>query len=457
MNKRNGLFFLFFLFLITGCTLSSSDTAGLKSNSIGRIPKDSLRVVTQYSATSYFIYGDEEMGYDYEMVKNLADYLHLPLHVTVVNTDEEMLQKLRAGEADLAAYNTFETKKLKDEFNFVFPQQESYLVIVQHIDRHAISDPVELVGKEVWVKENSAHHSRLKSLNDEIGGGIIIKFADDSLSTDDLMQSVSDKKIKYTIAYRHKALLQKSFDNTLDCRVAIGFNQKNGWLVPKESKLLTDTIQHWLQKPSTLRLADNLFSKYWERNPYLSFKKIRIPHGALSPYDHLFKKYASRIGWDWRLLAAVAYAESQFDKTATSWAGARGLMQLMPQTGRQFGLDDSNFADPESNVEAGVEYIKSLNMIYRGIEDKEERIKFILASYNSGPAHILDAMALANKYGKNKYIYFDNVEFYLSKKNDPQFYKDPVCKYGIFRPKETLRYVPFVLDTYERYIKKVRK
>lgn len=456
MNKRNVPFFLFFLFLITGCTFFSSDKTdvGISSNPI---PTDSLRIVTQYGATSYFIYGDEEMGYDYEMVKNLAEYLHLPLSISVVNTDEQMLEKLRTGKADIAAYNTFETKQLKQEFNFVFPQQESYLVVVQHIDRHAISDPIELIGKEVWVKKNSAHHNRLHTLNDEVGGGIIIKYADDSLNTDDLMQFVSDKKIKYTISYRHKALLQKSFDNTLDCRVPIGFNQKNGWLVSKNNTLLTDTIESWLEKASTSALSDKLFSKYWERNPYLSYKRVKIPRGALSPYDHLFKKYASRVDWDWRLLAAVAYAESQFDKSASSWAGAKGLMQLMPQTGRQFGLNETNFTDPESNVEAGVEYIKSLNMIYRGIDDKEERIKFILASYNSGPAHILDAMALAHKYGKNKYIYFDNVEFYLSKKNDPQYYKDPVCKYGIFRPKETLRYVPFVLDTYERYIKKVRK
>mgnify|MGYP003737859135 CR=1 FL=1 len=93
-------------------------------------------------------------------------------------------------------------------------------------------------------------------------------------------------------------------------------------------------------------------------------------------------------------------------------------------------------------------------MIYRKIEDKDERIKFILASYNSGPAHILDAMALAEKYGKNPHIWFDNAEYYLAKKNEPEFYKDPVVKYGIFRAKETLRYVPNVLNTYEKFLER---
>lgn len=455
MKKRNTFLFLFFLLLLAGC--KHIDSVKDVAETSETFPKDTLRVVTQYGATSYFLLSDEAMGYDYEMVKNLADYLHLPLKLTVTNTDNEMIEMVRNGTADIAAYNTFETKQLKKEFNFVFPQQESCLVVVQNIGRNAISDPMELSGKEVWVKQNSIHHQRLKSLNDEIGGGINIKFADDSLTTDDLIQLVSDKKIKYTISYRHKALLQKSFDNSLDCRVPIGFNQQNGWLVGKSNQMLTDTIQTWLEQNATKRFADKLYSKYWERNLYISTKKVHIPHGAISPYDHLFKKYAPLIGWDWRLLAAVAYAESEFDKNASSWAGAKGLMQLMPQTGREFGLNETNFTDPESNIEAGVEYIKSLNMIYRKIEDKEERIKFILASYNSGPAHILDAMALAEKYGKNKYVYFDNVEYYLAKKNDPQYYKDPVCKYGIFRAKETLRYVPFVSDTYERYMKKAKK
>ncbi|MGC3979406.1 MAG: transglycosylase SLT domain-containing protein [Paludibacteraceae bacterium] len=415
MQKSNFFIFLFFLFLISGCKKNLDNNTRL-SRTAGTFPEDTLRIVTQYGATSYFLYSDEEMGYDYEMAKNLAAYLQLALQVTVANTDEEMIDMVRTGKMDIAAYNTFETKKLKNEFNFVFPQQESYLVVVQNTGRKAISDPVELNGKEVWVKRNSIQHQRLSSLNDEIGGGINIKFADDSLTTDDLIQLVSDKKIKYTISYRHKALLQKSFNNSLDCRIPIGFNQQNGWLVRKDNQALTDTIQTWLTQNATKRFAGQLYSKYWERNLYLSSRKIHIPRGAISPYDHLFRKYAPRIGWDWRLLAAVAYAESQFDHRATSWAGARGIMQLMPQTGREFGLGQENFTDPESNIAAGVEYIKSLNMIYRGIEDREERIKFILASYNSGPAHILDAMALAEKYGKNKHIYYNNVEYYSSKK-----------------------------------------
>jgi membrane-bound lytic murein transglycosylase F len=121
-------------------------------------------------------------------------------------------------------------------------------------------------------------------------------------------------------------------------------------------------------------------------------------------------------------------------------------MQLMPRTARNFGLDKESIFNPEKNIEAGVQYIKSLNLSFRKIEDKEERIKFILAAYNSGPAHIFDAMALAEKYGKNPHVWFDNVETFLAKKSNPDFYNDPVVKYGRFGGKETLAFVPNILN-----------
>ena len=126
-------------------------------------------------------------------------------------------------------------------------------------------------------------------------------------------------------------------------------------------------------------------------------------------------------------------------------------MQLMPSTAAIFGLDEDNIFNPEKNIEAGVQYIKSLNRMFGKIENQEERKKFILASYNSGPAHILDAMALAEKYGKNPHIWFEHVEYYLSKSNDPDYYNDEVMRYGKFGPSETIRYVRNTLDTYKKY------
>jgi membrane-bound lytic murein transglycosylase F len=234
--------------------------------------------------------------------------------------------------------------------------------------------------------------------------------------------------------------------------MSVGFDQQNGWLVRNDCKNLQNAIALWEKIPETAQSQYDLFKKYWEKSPYFAFRKVKIPKGAISPYDGYFKKYSPLINWDWRLVASVAFHESKFDNMVVSWAGAAGLMQLMPRTASNFGLDNDTKFNPEMNIEAGVQYIKSLMLVFRMVENKDERIKFVLAGYNSGPAHILDAMALARKYGKNPHVWFNSVEYFLLKKSEPEFYNDPVVKYGYFRGRETVKYVHNTLDTYEKYL-----
>ena len=457
MKKGNSiLLMLLSVFLFASC--NQKNTEGLSysaSNDLKEIKKsDTLRVATMYGSTSYFLFRDELMGFDYEMVENLASYLHLNLEISIATSENEMAQWLLENKVDIVAYNVTRTKELKKNFNFEFPQTESYQVLVQNTGTNALSDVTELAGKNVYVKENSIFYDRLLALNDEIGGTINIKIADDSISNDDLIDMVAEHKIDYTLAFHNVALLHKSYSRTLDCHMSVGFDQQNGWLIRKKSRNLTRAIEKWEKLPTTVQIQSVLFNKYWDKSPYFALRNVKIPKGAISPYDRFFIKYASNIDWDWRLLASLAFHESRFDPTNESWSGALGLMQLMPHTAMKFGLNKTTILDPELNIEAGVQYIKSLNLSFRQIDNKDERIKFVLAAYNSGPAHILDAMALCRKYGKNPHIWNNQVEYFLAKKNDPDFYNDPVVKYGYYRGKETVRYVQAILATYEKYQKR---
>jgi len=452
-KKRYVLPFLLFLILVTSCRHQKveNNTVPTPIDLKNIVASDTLRIATMYSSTSYFIYRDELMGFDYEMAKNLANHLHLNLKISIARNDTVMFQWLRERKVDIVCYNVIETKKLKKEFNFVLPQPESYQVLVQNIGANAISDVTGLEGEDVSVKRNSIFHQRLQALNDEIGGTINIVIAPDSVSDDDLIDLVAENKIKFTLAYHNVALLHKSYYRGLDCRMPVGFSQRNGWLVRNESRNLKRAIDSWGKTDEMTEVQSDLFKKYWQESPFFALRRVTIPKGDISPFDRFFRKYAENIGWDWRLLASVCFHESGFDSREKSWAGAAGLMQLMPRTAANFGLDRNTIYDPEMNIEAGVQYIKSLNLSFRRIENKEERIKFILAAYNSGPAHILDAMALAQKYGKNPHIWFNNVEYFLQKKSEPQFYNDPVVKYGYFRGKETTLYVRNTLGTYQKY------
>ena len=177
-----------------------------------------------------------------------------------------------------------------------------------------------------------------------------------------------------------------------------------------------------------------------------------LKRGIVSRYDAFFKQEAKHIGWDWKLLAAQGYIESNFNPDAVSWAGARGIMQLMPATARRYGLDENNISDPESSIKASVRLISDLDKsLSKYVPDNEERKKFILAAYNSGIAHIYDAIALARKYGKDPQIWNDNVSEALLMKAYPEYYNDEVCKYGYFRGRQTVKYVTEVLRIYHLY------
>lgn len=172
--------------------------------------------------------------------------------------------------------------------------------------------------------------------------------------------------------------------------------------------------------------------------------------GKISPYDDMIRQFSTSINWDWRLLASLICQESHFDPTVVSHSGAYGLMQVMPYTGKNFGVDITS--SPENNMMAGIRYINWLHSIFDPkIPDEKERINFILASYNAGPGHVMDAMKLAEKNGMNPQKWEGNVEIWLLKKSEPQYYNDTVVKNGYFNGTESVHFVSQILDRYKHY------
>ena len=164
------------------------------------------------------------------------------------------------------------------------------------------------------------------------------------------------------------------------------------------------------------------------------------------PYYDLFVKNAAAIGWDWETLAAIAYHESHFNPNATSHRGARGMMQLMPKACNRYGLNDSTVFVAEDNIHAAARCLTNIGGYFADIEDVTEREKFVLAAYNAGPAHIIDARRLARKYGADANSW-DDTETFLSFLKYEEYYTDPVVKYGKFNAKTTIAYVQGILRT----------
>jgi membrane-bound lytic murein transglycosylase F len=415
------------------------------------IKKGELVATTLSGSTSYFDYKGEEMGFDYEMAQELANSLGVKLRLVVASSIPDMIQKLKSGEVDLIAYRLGISNELKEQLAYADLEYIANQVLVQKSGKNAASSVIDLIGKEVYVNANTKYYERLVNLNDEIGGGIIIKTANDSLTVDNLIEMVATGKIQYTVAENDVAKLNKTFFKNIDIKTPVSFAQRSAWAVRHNTPMLLQAINKWMKDKKETEDYTRLYYKYFENSKYFAERSIRIPKGAVSPYDPIFKKYAKQLHWDWELLAAIAHQESRFDSSAVSWAGATGLMQMMPRTAAKFGLSSNEASNPEKNVDAATQYIKSLNLIFRQIEDKEERLKFIVAAYNSGPSHIFDAMALAKKYGKNPTVWYNNTDEYLRLKSHKEYYNDPVCKSGYFRGEETVEYVQEIFDMYEKY------
>lgn len=226
---------------------------------------------------------------------------------------------------------------------------------------------------------------------------------------------------------------------------------KLGWAVSKDNRSLADSLDHWFrpQLVAEVRKEESFLLSTRSIRRHVYSPMLDRAGGVISKYDRYFQMYAPMARLDWRLMAAQCYQESCFDPNARSWAGACGLMQIMPRTADHLGLPRDQMFNPEANIAASARYLQELGRHYSDVP-VSERVYYQIASYNGGFFHIRDAMALARKYGRNPHRWDDVAEFIL-KLSDPQYYTDPVVRHGYMRGRETVGYVARIRDRYLQY------
>ena len=223
--------------------------------------------------------------------------------------------------------------------------------------------------------------------------------------------------------------------------------------VSKEKPLLAKELKEWY-KPNLLdevKKEESLLLSSHSVKRHVFSPMLDKRGGIISHYDSYFIQYARPIRWDWRLLAAQCYQESTFDPKATSWAGARGLMQIMPGTADHLGLARADMYDPEKNIAAATRYLVELERTFSDIAERQERTNFVLAAYNGGTHHVRDAMALCQRDGHNQRRWRE-VEPYVLRLAEPKYYTDPIVKYGYMRGSETVDYVRKIRQRHQSYM-----
>lgn len=435
--------------------ISKSDKSTTCSDLEKILAEDTLRVVTLSRSTSYFDYKGEEMGFEYELAQRFAQSLGVQLKVITAKDEPEMLQKLYDKEVDLIAYPVVISNETKEKVTFVEHTFNTYQVLVQRKRKNKfeqVNDVVDLIEKEVVVVDNSKYHKRLKNLDDEVGGGIKITTVTNEEDEESLIEKVSKGEIEYTIADDNIAKVNKTYFKNIDIGLRTSFTQRSAWVLRKHSDELESTVNKWFETSNADYTCQYLYHKYFEQEKKYSKEKPKyLSKDRISEYDSYFKKYSGDLEWDWKMLASVAYQESRFNPNAKSWAGAVGLMQLMPSTAKKLGTDSLSMRKPDVSIKTAAIYLKRVDNIFNFIEDKNERTKFVLASYNAGVGHIRDAMALAEKNGKSP-TKWEDVKFFVLLKSKPEFFNDPVVRHGYLRGEEVYNFVEEIMVRYQEYV-----
>ena len=498
MRSRRGAVLFIFIFLfasIPSCgrkpeSLEAVDQIDRRTNvplvqpisrDLARIrERGSISVVAPYNSTTYFIYQGEPLGYEYELLAAFAKDLGVALKIVVVTDPKSLLPALNEGEGDIAAARLMPNQDNQGTAAFTDALYHTDPVLVQQgeppseagrgtekaikpgpadpipeidIQARLVTRPTQLAGQRVDLPEQSPFRRTLMELSDDISGDIYVVEVGGKIPDEALAQKVARGEVQFTVMQKNLADLKEAEFKNLKVRPILGQTQKVAWAVRKNSPELLAALNSWIAEKKKTPLFNSLYQKYFvDRRRYLervTSEYLTSTTGKLSEYDALLKQHAAELNWDWRLLASQAFQESRFKPAAISWAGATGLLQLMPKTAKEFGV--TNALDPADNVQGAIRFLKWLQQYWaKRIENENERLKFILASYNTGVGHVEDAQRLTEKYGGNPEVWED-VAYWLLQKSTQQYSSDAVVKFGFCRGLEPVNYVTHILERFEHY------
>lgn len=429
--------------------------------------RDTLVVLTSYTSTSYFLYRGEPMGFEFELLRAFAEDQGITFLIEVVPRDS-LLYYLNTGRGDIGAARLVPAEQDTAAFTFTEALYTTNAVVVQRDDAGAdsaqasaapvelqarrVRRPADLAGEAVHVPEADPYAARLVELETQIPGEIEVVEVDST--TEALIRSVATGGIELTLAQENVAALEEGTYANLSVRPVVGAPHGVAWAVRRNAPRLRAALDEWIVSERDTERWAALYRKYYvDRRGYrerVETGYLTAETGVLSDYDALLKAHAPGIGWDWRLLASQMYQESRFEPDARSWAGAQGLLQIMPATARELGIAD--VWDPEQNVSGAVRYLDWLDRHFwrERIPDTAERTKFILASYNAGAGHVMDAQRLAEAEGGDPTRWAD-VAYWLLQKSREEVYRRPEVRHGYCRGLEPVTYVSRILERFAHY------
>jgi len=364
-----------------------------------------LRVITRVEPGNYYIRDGKPSGFELELAAGFAARHKLRLEVRVAHDDAQMLDWLARGAGDLVT-GRLAAAAMHERPAYARSRAYGYEAFATVSRRDLpLASPADLDGLVLAAQEGSPAYRALISLRARQPAMTVIAVSP-AVSETLLLQRVAEGMVDATVVSGAAAARVRALHPELNVGTSIAHDYDYRWTLREGDAALLAAVDDFLVDAQKSGLTTILAARYGAEREALT--QVATGDDRLSPYDPIVQRYADRYGFDWRLIAAQMYQESQFDPRAVSPSGARGLMQLMPRTALALGF--ANLARPESAIHAGVKYLYELRNEFDAGVPVGERTWFALAAYNLGPKRLQQARRYAARLKLDPNRWAGNVE-----------------------------------------------
>jgi membrane-bound lytic murein transglycosylase MltF len=387
-----------------------------------------IRVLTPLNKTNFFLLKGKIHGFEYEQLKGYEKFLNkgikkkeLGIVLEFIPTSRnELLPKLVDGYGDIAAAGLTITDQRRRLADFTRPYLSGVNeVVVTHKGAAKLFKIEDLAGLRIFVRKSSSYYESLLALNKKLKESgrpaVRIIAADENLETEDILELVNTGAIDLTVCDSHIANIWAGVHSNLVVydNLKLRTGGQIAWMIRKKSPQLLGSLNAYIKNNKKGTLLGNIyFKRYYMENKWIK-KPMDFENAPnFLKLKRLFQKYAKQYGFDWLLIAALAYQESGMNNKKKNKSGAVGIMQVLPSTGKDKNIRISKVHLLENNIHAGVKYLAFLRNRYFSDPQIQPRnqVRFALAAYNAGPAKISRTRTRTREMGLDPNRWFRNVE-----------------------------------------------
>jgi len=388
-----------------------------------------VRILVPYSKTMFFLDKGRQYGTVVELARALEKTLNRgkksaleQVHVALVPTARaRLLDALNEGLGDVAAGTLTITPDRLRLVDFTAPFASNIREVVTAGPKAPVLSRIEdLAGRDLYLRKSSSYHEHVLALNERLKGqglaAINLVPAEEMLEDEDLLEMVSAGLLPYAVVDEPLAELWAGVLPNLSVRGDLVINQGGdiAWAIRKNSPLLKAELDKFAADHRLGTTFGNILKKRYYTSDKMAKQALSSEaQRRFGELDGYFRKYGDEFGFEYLLIMAQGFQESELDQSRRSPRGAVGVMQLLPTTAadKSVGVPDIK-TSAERNIYAGAKYLRHVISTYiddPSVDDRN-RVLFAFAAYNAGPGNLRKFRAKARALGLDPNVWFGNVE-----------------------------------------------